>query len=264
MDLNHLSQIAKELRLLVLRATTTAGSGHPSSCLSAVEVITVLGFGGFLKKKDHLIFSKGHAAPLLYALYVKQGLLSEEKLMALRKFNSVCEGHPMPGLSGIEVATGSLGQGLSVGVGMALADKYLHKSDSHTYVLLGDGEMMEGSNWEACALASYYDLGNVTAIVDINKLEQAGKTAYGWDLSQNERKFQACDWQTILVDEGHNLIKLQQAFKNQNNKGPTAILAKTVKGKGVSILEDSKNWHGKVLAKDQLEQAILELNNNNG
>jgi transketolase len=256
-------QIGSKLRCLILVSPTKAGSGHPSSCLSEVELMTVLVFGGYYQKNDHLLFSKGHAAPLLYSLMVLQGKLTEVQLLTLRKFNSPLEGHPVPSLPEIEVATGSLGQGLSIGVGMALADKYLSQNSSQTYVLLGDGEISEGSIWEACNLASYYRLDNLTAIVDINRLEQDAETPVGWNLNIVEARFTAFGWQTFKVTDGHNQQQIEKAFSAKHFNKPKVILAKTVKGKGVASLENRQGWHGKVLPEFELEAAITKLRKSN-
>lgn len=258
MDKTKLEKVAQKLRYLVLKATTHAGSGHPSSCLSAIELITALAFGQHLQPNDHLLFSKGHAAPLLYALMVEQGKFDEAKIMTLRQFNSPFEGHPVPGLAGIEVATGSLGQGLSIGVGMALADQKLKQNPNRTYVLLGDGELEEGSVWEAVNLASYYKLNNLIAIVDVNRLEQDGVTVLGHDCQTLAMRFASFGWQTQTVADGHDFSQIETALAMKSDK-PKVVLAKTTKGKGVSFLEDQENWHGKVLNQKQLAQALKEL-----
>jgi len=258
MDKTQLAKVAQRLRLLILKATTQAGSGHPSSCLSAVELMSVLMFGGFYQKNDHLIFSKGHAAPLLYALLVEQGKLTEQEIMTLRDFNSSLEGHPVPGLPEIEVATGSLGIGLSIGMGMALADKRLKKNSNQTYVLLGDGELEEGSVWEAINLASYYNLDNLIAIVDVNRLEQDGQTVLGHDLQTLSLRFSSFNWQTQIVLDGHNFNQIETALAMKTDK-PKVILAKTIKGQGVTLLANKDDWHGKVLSQEQLFKALKEL-----
>ena len=260
MNIAKLTKIAKHLRYLILTSTTKAGSGHPTSSLSAVELMTCLRFGdGLWQEDDQLIFSKGHAAPLLYALLVELGLIKQEELMTLRQFGSRIEGHPMPGLPEIEVATGSLGQGLSIGVGMALADKKLSRNSNQTYVFLGDGELAEGSIWEACNLASYYKLDNLTAIVDINRLEQDGETSIGWNLPVYQARFKAFGWSVELVENGHNFAEIEKAYLAKNLSQPKVILARTIKGKGISFLQNQDNWHGKALSEDQLNQALSEL-----
>lgn len=259
MGKTKLLEISQRLRYLILKATTQAGSGHPSSCLSAIELMSVLLFGGFYQKNDHLIFSKGHAAPLLYSLMVLREELTEAQLLTLRQFDSLLEGHPVPGLSGIEVATGSLGQGLSVGVGMALADKRLKKNSNQTYVLLGDGELEEGSIWEAVNLASHYKLDNLVAIVDVNRLEQDGQTILGHDLQTLSVRFSSFGWQTQTVVDGHDFGLIETALAMKTDR-PKVILAKTIKGQGVALLANKDNWHGKVLNQEQLDQALADLN----
>jgi len=261
-----LSKKAKKIRELILKMTTVASSGHPTSSLSAVELMTNLFFAGFFNEKnDELIFSKGHAAPLLYALYAVLGKIDEKKLETLRQFGSVLEGHPTPRFPYVKVATGSLGQGLSIGLGMALAKRLLN-SKGKIFVLLGDSEISEGQVWEAVQLASYYKTDNLIAIVDINRLGQRGQTMLGWDVSSYQKRFESFSWQTFLVD-GHNLEEIDKTYREvllSIEKKPKVILAKTTKGKGVSFLEDKDGWHGKALSKDELEKALEELEQNQG
>ena len=261
-----LSKKAKKIRELILKMTTVASSGHPTSSLSAVELMTNLFFAGFFNEKnDELIFSKGHAAPLLYALYAVLGKIDEKKLETLRQFGSVLEGHPTPRFPYVKVATGSLGQGLSIGLGMALAKRLLN-SKGKIFVLLGDSEISEGQVWEAVQLASYYKTDNLIAIVDINRLGQRGQTMLGWDVLSYQKRFESFSWQTFLVD-GHNLEEIDKAYREvllSIEKKPKVILAKTIKGKGVSFLEDKDGWHGKALSKDELEKALEELEQNQG
>src|SRR3990167_2292911 len=186
-----LREIAKLVRYYILTCTTKAGSGHPTSSLSATDLMVTLMFDRFRLGFDRLIFSKGHAAPLLYSLYTAAGLITPDELYTLRKFNSPIEGHPTPRFKFAEVASGSLGQGLSVGLGMALNAKYLDKSSYLTYVLLGDSEMTEGNVWEAMALAAHYKLDNLIAIVDVNRLGQANPTMYGHNLTVYEQRAQS-------------------------------------------------------------------------
>lgn len=257
--INELEKIAKLLRYYVLTSTTKAGSGHPTSCLSSIEIVTSLFFGGYFQKGDHFILSKGHAVPLIYSLYTVLGLISEEELMTLRKFNSLLQGHPIPDDFLIEAATGSLGQGLSIGLGMALENKINPKNKSKIWVLLGDSELAEGQIWEAVQIASYYQLDNLIAITDINRLGQRGETMLGWNMNQYQKRFRSFDWETIVVD-GHSFMELNQAFeKAKKIKKPLIILAKTIKGKGISFLENKDNWHGKPLKEDELNLAIKEL-----
>ena len=267
---NNLTEIAKLIRYYILTSTTQAGSGHPTTSLSAADLATVLFFDDFLQyfidnpkhpNNDRVVFSKGHASPLLYALWAVAGAISPKELSTLRQFTSRLEGHPTPIFPYSPTATGSLGQGLSIGAGFALNAKYLDRLPYQTYVLLGDGELAEGSVWEALAFSSFYKLGNLTAIVDVNRLEQVGSTMLGWDLSTYQKRFQSFGWKTILIKDGHNIKEIQQAFKIRKSikDQPTAIIAKTIKGKGVSFLEDKENWHGKVLNKQQLTEASKEL-----
>ena len=261
-----LSKKAKKIREFILKMTTVASSGHPTSSLSSVELMTNLFFAGFFNEKnDELIFSKGHAAPLLYALYAVLGKIDEKKLETLRQFGSVLEGHPTPRFPYVKVATGSLGQGLSIGLGMALAKRLLN-SKGKIFVLLGDSEISEGQVWEAVQLASYYKTDNLIAIVDINRLGQRGQTMLGWDVLSYQKRFESFSWQTFLVD-GHNLEEIDKTYREvllSIEKKPKVILAKTTKGKGVSFLEDKDGWHGKALNKDELEKALEELEQNQG
>jgi len=268
MNQDNLQALAKSIRLNLIRMTTTAGSGHLSSSLSAVELITGLMFGGVFRadlkrpgyaNNDRIIFSKGHAAPLLYALYATAGRVSAKELLTLRKFGSRLEGHPMPRWPYAEVPTGSLGQGLSVALGEALAAK-MDKLTYRAYCLLGDSEMSEGSIWEAIQLAGFRQIDNLVAILDLNGLGQSGPTMLGHQAGVYADRLRAFGWHTINVD-GHNLDQVikayQQVMKIKNR--PVMIIAKTVKGKGVKIIEGQSGWHGKVLTKEQAAQAIKEL-----
>lgn len=261
-------ELAQQLRVDSIRPTTAVGSGHPTSSLSAADLMAVLLASHFRydfdnpgnPMNDHLIFSKGHAAPLLYALYKAAGVLSDEELMSLRRLGSPLEGHPVPTLPWIEVATGSLGQGLPIGVGIALAGKYLDRLPYRVWVLLGDSEMTEGSIWEAIDHAAYYGLDNLIGIVDVNRLGQRGETELGWNTHAYAERARAFGWHTIEID-GHNYEEIDAAYTQaQANQGaPTLIIAKTVKGKGVSFLEDQEGWHGRALNPEQAEQALREL-----
>ena len=268
LDILTLIQLAKRVRRDIITSTTQAGSGHPTSSLSAVDLIVTLMFGGFFQfdtenpdflENDRLIFSKGHAAPLFYALYAAAGVISPEELLTLRQFTSRLEGHPTRRFPFTEVPTGSLGQGLSVGVGMALNAQHDHLS-YRTFVLLGDSEMAEGSNWEAMQLASYYKLGNLIGILDVNRLGQRGETMYGHDVENYQRKIEAFGWRTKIVD-GHSFEAIAEAFSliTQNNTQPLMIIAKTQKGKGFSLWENQEGWHSKSLNQDQLQQALAEI-----
>lgn len=269
-DPAHLEKLAKYLRYLIIACTTEAGSGHPTSSLSAVELMAALMFGGHFRydaqepqhpNNDRLIFSKGHASPLFYALWVTAGRLSEAELLSTyRKLGSPLEGHPTDAFPYAEAATGSLGQGLSIGVGMALNAKYLDRLPYRTYVLIGDSEMAEGSAWEAAASAAYYRLDNLIAILDVNRLGQRGETMYGHDLSAYEKRLGAFGWETFVID-GHSFPAIQAAYREvaQVQGRPTMIIARTIKGKGVSFLEDVNGWHGKPLNRGELERALGEL-----
>src|SRR5438128_3652863 len=263
------THLAQQLRVDSIRATTAAGSGHPTSSMSAADLMAVL-LTGYLHydfdnpqhpNNDHLIFSKGHASPLLYSLFKAAGAITDEELMTLRKFGSRLEGHPTPILPWVDVATGSLGQGLPIGVGIALAGKYLDKLPYHIWVLLGDSEMAEGSIWEAFDHASHYKLDNLVGILDCNRLGQRGETELRWNTAAYAARAKAFGWNAIVID-GHDYNQIDQAFSQaaQPNGSPTLIVAKTVKGKGVSFLENKNGWHGKALNKEQEEQAIKELN----
>src|SRR4030042_5055743 len=266
---DKLEKLSKLIRYLILVSTTKAGSGHPSSSLSAVELMSTLLFGGFFKfrvndikyvNNDRLIFSKGHASPLIYSLWTAAGAISNEEILTLREFGSKLEGHPTPSFPYAEAATGSLGQGLSIGLGMALNAKYIDKVPYYTYVLLGDSEMAEGSQWEAIQIAAHYKLNNLIGIIDVNRLGQRGETMYGWDIESYKGMMSSFGWETITID-GHNIEEIENAYKHALSvKGrPTMIIAKTIKGKGVSLLENKNGWHGKAITEDQLDIALNEL-----
>jgi len=261
-------ELAQQLRVDSIRSTTQAGSGHPTSSMSAADLTAVL-LAGHLRydfknpenpNNDHLILSKGHAAPLLYAIYKAAGAITDDELLTLRKLGSRLEGHPTPALPWVDVATGSLGQGLPIGVGIALAGKKLEHLPYRVWVILGDSEMAEGSVWEAMARASDEKLGNLIAIVDVNRLGQRGPTALQWHTEIYEARARAFGWNAIVVD-GHNLEEIDAAYSRAEQGGdtPTMIIAKTKKGAGASLVEDQDNWHGKALSKDQAETAIGEL-----
>ena len=278
----HLTELQKLLRVWILEMTTAADSGHPTSSLSAVELMSTLLFGrdadedAFFRydinnpesvDNDRLIFSKGHASPLYYALWATADAVSPEDLMTYRKFDSVLEGHPTRRFALTEVPTGSLGQGLSVGVGEALA---LRQSCAispescrrvpNVFVLLGDSEMAEGQVWEAMAIASHYTLSHLIAIVDVNRLGQCGETMLGWDTETYRRRAEAFGWHAIVVD-GHDTDAVTAAYAEALafRQAPIMIIARTVKGKGVSFLEDADGWHGRVLSPEQLQDALAEI-----
>jgi len=261
-----LEKIAMRLRIHSLKMTTQAGSGHPTTCLSMAELAACLFFGEmrFDPKdpenwgNDELVLSKGHAAPILWAAYAEAGTIPLTALMGLRKLASDLEGHPTPRMPWIKAATGSLGQGLSVGAGMAAAMR-LGRSPGRVFVVMGDGECAEGSVWEAANAAAYFKLKNLCAVVDINRLGQSDPTMHQRDTAAFARKFRAFGWDTDTVD-GHRIEAILAAFKRAGANGrPTAILARTIKGKGVSFAEDKNGWHGKPLKEDELRAALEEL-----
>ncbi|MGH7148387.1 MAG: transketolase, partial [Nitrospiraceae bacterium] len=258
---------AATLRIESVRATTEAGSGHPSSCCSAADIVATLFFAVMRydpknpknPNNDRFILSKGHAAPLLYAAWAEAGLFDKQDLLKLRTLESDLEGHPTPRLSFVDVATGSLGQGLAAGVGMALNAKRLDRSSYRTYVLLGDGESVEGSVWEAVELARHYGLDNLCAIVDINRLGQSDPTMLQHDMEGHRARWAGFGWHAIVVD-GHDPAALLAAFDEAaRTKGtPTVLLARTLKGKGISFIEDRPDWHGKALKKGEESQKALD------
>jgi len=267
-EIEKLRGLAKLVRYYVLVSTTHAGSGHPTSSLSATELMTGLLFGGTYRydpghpahpNNDRLIFSKGHASPLLYALWAAAGELSEDDLMTYRSFGSRLEGHPTVTFPFVEAATGSLGQGLSIGLGIALNAKFLDKLPYRTYVLLGDSEMAEGSQWEAMQIAAHYGLDNLIGMLDVNRLGQRGETMYGHDIEAYRGRISSFGWETISID-GHSFEEVLEAYKEaQKASRPVMIIARTIKGKGVSFVEDADGWHGKALGKEDLERALDEL-----
>jgi len=268
-DIEKLEHISCLVRYWILQSTTAAGSGHPTSSLSATELMVGLMFGGMFRfrpdepafpNNDRLIFSKGHAAPLFYALWAAAGKVTEKELMTLRKFGSPLEGHPAMTFKYTEVATGSLGMGLSVGVGMALNAKNVDKLPYRTYVLMGDSEMAEGSVWEAIQSASHYQLDNLVGIIDVNRLGQRGETMFGHDVKAFERRVAAFGWHTITID-GHSLPQVLEAYEKamRVKKKPVMIIAKTLKGKGVPFFEDKDDWHGKTLKKNELDKVLKEF-----
>lgn len=277
MNQSLIAMLAKQVRFNILRMTEEAQSGHPTSSLSAADIMTDLFFGGHLRfdlkdpgnpANDRVVFSKGHASPLVYAMWAAAGVISEKELLTYRSFGSVLEGHPTPRFKYAQVATGSLGQGLSVGVGMALAlraeirdKKYEIRNLPNVYVLMGDSETAEGSVWEACELASYYKLSNLVAIVDVNRLGQSTETMLGWNLEKYKERFEAFGWETQIID-GHNFDQIDEAFtkvSDDRSDKPKVIIAKTIKGKGVSFWENKEGWHGKPLPKEEFDKAVKGL-----
>ena len=265
-DIESLKGIAHQLRIHSIAATTAAGSGHPTSCCSAADLVAALFFGHMrydaknphYHNNDRFILSKGHAAPLLYAAWAEAGLFPVEELIKLRQLGNDLEGHPTPRLPFVDVATGSLGQGLAVGVGMALCAR-LDNLDYRTYVLLGDGECAEGAVWEAASLAGVNQLNNLVAVVDVNRLGQSQATPFGHDLGAYKKRFEAFGWRTEEID-GHDLEEITEVLAAVGlGTQPLVILAKTLKGAGVSFLQDKEGWHGKPLSQEEAARAIAEL-----
>lgn len=269
-DLSQVAELAAQLRVDSIRSSTSAGSGHPTSSMSAADLLAVLVSRHLrydwdnpdLDTNDHLIFSKGHASPLLYSVFKAVGVVSDDELMTgYRRFGQRLQGHPTPALPWVDFATGSLGQGLPDGVGVALAGKYLDRLPYRVWVLCGDSEMAEGSIWEALDKASHYGLTNLVTVVDVNRLGQRGETELGWDMESYARRVQAFGAQAIVID-GHDLSAIDEAFSTaaEAPEGkPVVILAKTIKAKGFAEIEDSPDWHGKPLPPDMAEKAIAEL-----
>jgi transketolase len=259
-------ELGQQLRVDAVRASAKAGSGHPTSSMSAADLAAVLLAEHFRydfdnpksPANDRLIFSKGHASPLVYGLFRAAGALSEEEFLTYRQFGSRLEGHPTPALPWVDVATGSLGQGLPIGVGVALAGKRLNQLPFRVWVICGDSEMAEGSMWEAIEHAAFYELDNLTAIVDVNRLGQRGETMHGWDLSSYSDRLRANGWHAIEID-GHDVAEINAAYHQAEATigRPTAVVARTLKGKGYSKVEDQGGWHGKAIT--DAEEAIEEL-----
>jgi transketolase len=267
-DAQFLAGLAQQLRADSIRCSTAAGSGHPTSAMSAADLMAVL-LARHLRYdwdapadpgNDHLILSKGHASPLLYAMFKAAGVITDEELVAgFRRFGSRLQGHPTPVLPWVDVATGSLGQGLPYGVGIALAGRHLDRLSYQVWVLCGDSEMAEGSMWEALDKAAYYQLGNLTAIIDVNRLGQRGPTELEWDMAAYQRRAEAFGCAAVTVD-GHDITQIDQALAAARDAGhPTVVLAKTVKGKGFAEVEDKNGWHGRPLPAAMAEQAVAGL-----
>ena len=267
-SLPEIFELAQQLRVDAIRASTEAGSGHPSSSMSAADLMAVL-TTRYLRydwtdadneSNDFLIFSKGHASPLLYALFKATGAITEHELLTgYRRAGSRLQGHPTPLLPWVPAATGSLGQGVGIGVGMALGLQWSAHNGRHVWVLCGDGEMAEGSVWEALTMAAREGLAHVTVIVDVNRLGQQGPTSLEWDLSAYARRVEAVGCHAIVID-GHDLREIDEALKSASaNMRPTVIVARTVKGRGVQQIEDKEGWHGKALPEGTADLAIEEL-----
>jgi transketolase len=267
-SLAEIHELAQQLRVDSIRCSTSAGSGHPTSSMSAADLMAVLLTRHFRydwqqpdnPANDHLIFSKGHASPLLYSMFKAAGVVSDQELMTgYRRFGSRLEGHPTPVLPWVDVATGSLGQGLPDGVGVALAGKFLDELPYRVWVLCGDSETAEGSIWEALDKASHYGLSNLTAIVDVNRLGQRGPTELSWDVDTYARRVEAFGCHAVVID-GHDLGEIDKAFSGvSGTERPTVIVARTIKGRGFDEVEDAEGWHGKPLPEPMAERAIIEL-----
>ena len=268
--IKELEHRAAKIRLLSLQTTAEAGSGHPTSCCSCADILSALFFkvmrydpkNPASDLNDRFILSKGHAAPALYAAWSEAGYLEEKELFTLRKMGSRIEGHPMPSLPFVDIATGSLGQGLAVGVGIAVQQKKVVKNSSRTFVLMGDGEAAEGSVWEAFSLAANLNLDNLIAIIDVNRLGQSRETMHGHDIQVYARKAKAFGWEAIVVDDGHDLNQVLEALERavKVNGKPVCVIAKTLKGGGLPQIADKDNWHGKPIMSGQgLEEAVQEV-----
>ncbi len=261
-----IQELAQQLRVDSVRAAAAAGSGHPTSSMSAADLMAVLmtrhlrydfdrpDYPG----NDHLVFSKGHASPLLYAMYRAAGAITEDELLSFRKLGSRLQGHPTPVIPWVDVATGSLGQGLPIAVGIATAVKLLDRLPVRVWCLTGDSEMAEGSMWEAFERAGHLGLDNLTAVVDVNRLGQRGETMLGWDIDEYAARARAFGWNAIGID-GHDLDQIDAAYRKavETEDAPTAIFARTKKGKGVAAVENQDGWHGKPLP--DADAAVAEL-----
>ncbi|MBS5939197.1 transketolase [Clostridium sp.] len=267
-NVEELKSIAKTIRKDIVSMLTESCSGHPGGSLSAADILTTLYFGEMNinpenpkdENRDRFVLSKGHAAPVLYSVLARKGYFPVEELNTLRKINTRLQGHPsMKCLPGIDMSTGSLGQGISSAVGMALAGKVDNK-DYRVYTLLGDGELEEGQVWEAAMSAAHYKLDNLTAFVDFNGLQIDGDITKVMNPSPIDKKFEAFGWNVLVID-GHNIDEILDAIeKAKNFKGkPTVVVCNTVKGKGVSFMENQASWHGTAPSKEQCEQALAEI-----
>jgi transketolase len=266
MDTRQLQELGQQFRVDSIRCAAAAKSGHPTSGMSAADLMAVLVANHYRydfdnpkrAENDRLIFSKGHASTLLYAIFRAAGAITDEELLQYRQFGSMLEGHPTPIIPWVDVATGSLGQGLPYGVGMALAGKYLDRLPYRVWILHGDSEMAEGSVWEAFEHAAHYELDNITVVLDVNRLGQRGETMVGWDLDVYRDRAHAFGWETIEID-GHDVDAIDRAYTEAagTTGKPTVVIARTIKGKGVKAVENQPGWHGKAL--DNPDEAIEEL-----
>ena len=269
-NISELKKIANEVRIGIIEEVYNAQSGHPGGALSVADILTVLYFNEMnvdeknpdMPNRDRLVLSKGHASPALYSVLANKGFFSKEELKTFRKIDSNLQGHPDKNkVKGVDMTTGSLGQGLSAANGMALAGK-LNKSNYRVYCILGDGELEEGQIWEAAMTSHHYKLDNLCVIVDNNNLQIDGKVEDVMNIYPIEDKFKSFGFETIQID-GHNITQIMEALgQARKTKGkPTAIIAKTVKGKGVSYMENQAGWHGKAPNEDEYKRAINELKN---
>lgn len=268
-DVKGLKEIADRLRVDVVEMTTAAGSGHPGGSLSSADLMAVLYFGGVMRHdpknpawedRDRFVLSKGHVAPVLYAALAESGYFPVEELMTLRKLGSRLQGHPVRGkVPGVEMSTGSLGQGLSMACGIALAGR-MDGRDYRTFCLLGDGELQEGQNWEAAMFASQYGLSNLIAFVDRNHLQITGDTEKAVGLNPLPEKWRAFGWNVIVID-GHDIAMIIEAIEKAKEPSdrPTVVIMETVKGKGVSFMENNPAFHGKAATEEERDEAIMEL-----
>jgi len=268
-SLESLKGITRNIRKDIIKMLTESGSGHPGGSLSAVEIMTTLYFNEMNvdpknpkdPNRDRFVLSKGHAAPVLYSVLAEKGYFNKEELMGLRKIGAMLQGHPnMTYIPGVDMSTGSLGQGISAAVGMALAGK-LDKKDYRVYVLLGDGELEEGQVWEASMSAAHYKLDNLTAFVDYNGLQIDGDVEEVMNPNPIADKFVAFGWNVIYLEDGHDLVEIKNAIEEGKKvkDNPTMIVCKTIKGKGVSFMENEAGWHGSTPNKEQCEQALSEI-----
>lgn len=268
MDKKYFEDLAAGLRVDVIKEIFKAGSGHPGGSLSSADIMMALYFKEMnidpenpnMPERDKFVLSKGHAAPILYAVLANKGFFPKEELDSLRKLGSTLQGHPnMHKVPGVEMSTGSLGQGFSVSVGMALANK-MDKNPGRVYVLLGDGELQEGIVWEAAMAAAHYGLSNMCAIVDNNGLQIDGNNDDVMRVQPIDEKFKAFGWNVQVID-GHDFDQIFQALENARaeKEKPSVIVAKTVKGKGVSFMEDKAGWHGKAPSEEEAQKAVAEL-----
>ena len=267
-DLDFVSELGRQLRVDSIRSSTAAGAGHPTSSMSAADLLAVL-LTNHLHydwknpdepNNDHLIFSKGHASPLVYAIFKAAGAITDAEMMTFRKFGSKFQGHPTPVLPWVDVATGSLGQGMPIAAGVALAGKYLDKLPYHVWTVCGDSELAEGSIWEGLDKAGHYKLSNLTAIFDVNRLGQRGETEFGWDIDVYRKRVEAFGCRAIVID-GHDPAEIDQALGEARGATgpPSVIIARTVKGSGFSEIANKDGWHGKALPPEMAERAIKEL-----